>query len=124
MHKLMEYINDELKSLERKAENGKLSMAEIQYGDTLAHFEKSLLASEAMKDSDYSRDYSRDYGRDYSRDGYAYDRRRDSMGRYMPYSRDEAKEDLKTQLKDMERSAKDDESRRMIKHWIKQMEEQ
>ena len=116
MHKLMEYINDELKSLERKAENGKLSMAEIQYGDTLAHFEKSLLTSEAMKDSDYSRDYARD--------GYAYDRRRDSMGRYMPYSRDEAKDELRNQLKDLERNAKDDESRRMIKHWMKQMEEQ
>lgn len=116
MHKLMEYINDELKNLERKAENGKLSMAEIQYGDTLAHFEKSLLTSEAMKDSDYSRD-------DYSRD-YSYARRRDNMGRYMPYSREDAKEDLRNQLKDLERNAKDDDSRRMIKHWMKQMEEQ
>lgn len=71
MHKLVEFICDELEELERKvAKEGKLSMAEIQYGDTLAHFEKSLLTSSAMKESE-------DWG------GYSDARRRDSMGRYV-----------------------------------------
>ena len=70
MHKLVEFICDELEELERKvAKEGKLSMAEIQYGDTLAHFEKSLLTSSAMKESE---DWN----------GYSGARRRDSMGRY------------------------------------------
>ena len=56
MHKLMEYICEELEELERKADkDGKLSMAEIQYGDTLAHFKKNLLSAEEMWDnSEYS----------------------------------------------------------------------
>jgi hypothetical protein len=49
MHKLIEYICDELEELERKADKeGKLSMAEIQYGDMLAHFKKNLLKGEEM----------------------------------------------------------------------------
>lgn len=56
MHKLMEYICGELEELERKADkDGKLSMAEIQYGDTLAHMKKNLLkADEMWEDSEYS----------------------------------------------------------------------
>lgn len=49
MHKMIEYICGELEELERKADKeGKLSMAEIQYGDMLAHFKKNLLKSEEM----------------------------------------------------------------------------
>ena len=57
MHKLIDYICDELEELERKAEKeGKLSMAEIQYGDMLAHFKKNLLKSEEMmgEEEEYS----------------------------------------------------------------------
>ena len=56
MHKLMEYICDELDELERKAEKGgKLSMAEIEYADKLAHIKKSLLtADELWEDSEFS----------------------------------------------------------------------
>lgn len=53
MHKLIEYICDELEELERKAgKDGKLSMAEIQYGDMLAHFKKNLLKGEEMYGDD------------------------------------------------------------------------
>ena len=49
MHKLIEYICDELEELNRKAgKDGKLSMAEIQYMDTLAHAKKNLLKGEEM----------------------------------------------------------------------------
>ena len=56
MHKLMEYICDELEELERKVEKeNKLSMAEIEYGDKLAHFKKNLLSSDQLwEDSEYS----------------------------------------------------------------------
>lgn len=56
MHKLMEYICEQLEELERKADKeGKLSMAEIEYLDKLAHIKKSLLSAEEMWDqSEYS----------------------------------------------------------------------
>lgn len=97
MHKLIEFICDELDDLERKAERGgKLSMTEVQYMDTLAHAKKNLLKSEEMMDGGYSMDgYSRNR---YSRDGRGYSEargrgryaKRDSMGRYSRdrYSRD------------------------------------
>ena len=56
MHKLMEFICEELEDLEAKVEKGgKLTMAEVEYGDKLAHFKKNLLSSEEMwEDSEYS----------------------------------------------------------------------
>ena len=75
MHKLMKYICDELEELERKADKeGKLSLAEIQYADTLAHMKKNLLKSEEMmEDSEYSENegnsYRASYGRGSSRRG-------------------------------------------------------
>lgn len=71
MHKLIEYICDELEELERKADKeGKLSMAEIQYGDMLAHFKKNLLKSEEMmEESEYSMDGGSYEGGSYARGG-------------------------------------------------------
>lgn len=142
MHKLMTYICDELDELERKADKGKLSMAELQYVDLLAHAKKNLLTADAMMDTEdngYSGDYS--YARGRGRNA-----RRDSRGRYSNegnydmtnmggsyrggsyareggYSRAEAKEEIIMELHDMERNANDDESRQMIRRWIKQAEE-
>ena len=142
MDKLMNYVCDELEELERKADKGKLSMAELQYADTLAHLKKNILTSDAMMDSDneYSNEggsYARGRGsnarRDsrgrYSSDGmyrggmYARENRGGRGGSYEGYSREDAKEDMIMQLHDMERDA-DEESKRMIKKWIKQIEEQ
>lgn len=83
MHKLVEYICDELEELERKAEkDGKLSMAEIQYMDTLAHAKKNLLkGEEMMEDSEHSMAGSRSYNMSMAR-GRSRNARRDSMGRY------------------------------------------
>lgn len=108
MHKLIEYICDELEEMERKAsKGGKLSMSELQYADTLAHLKKNLLKSQEMEGGDeYSMRYSRRMsyadgdsyrGGSYRGDSYAYPeenyvkpdgsysrrgRSRDSMGRY------------------------------------------
>lgn len=55
--------------------------------------------------------------------------RRDSMGRYSNryddrgYSRHDAKEELAMDLKELKMDAKDDETKRMIDRWIKQLEQ-
>ena len=84
MHKLIEYICDELEELERKAEKGgKLSMAEIEYADVLAHTKKNLLkGEEMMEESEYSMDGGsyrggNSYARGENRGGQL---RRDGMG--------------------------------------------
>lgn len=94
MHKLIDYICDELEELEKKAEKGKLTATEIQYMDTLAHAKKNLLKGEEMMSEVYSmaddRSYrgSRSYRDPYmmSNNSYARGRgrnaKRDSMGRY------------------------------------------
>jgi hypothetical protein len=98
MHKLIEYICDELEGLEKKSEKGSLSMSELQYADTLAHLKKNLLKSEEMMeefDEGYSSEMRpmtsvggsyrggsyRDGGMSYAR-GRGRNARRDSMGRY------------------------------------------
>lgn len=49
MHKLCEYIDKELKKLERKAEqSGDLTEREITYGKDLAKFKTALLTNKAM----------------------------------------------------------------------------
>ena len=107
MHKLIDYVCDELKELEHKAEKGDLTMAEVQYADTLAHLKKNLLKSEEMEDGEYStRGMS-----------YARGRKRDSMGRY---SRD--KYAMMDRLHDISEDAPDEMSRREIEKLIKKME--
>lgn len=107
MHKLVEYICDELEELERKADkDGKLSMAEVQYMDTLAHAKKNLLKADEMMDGEYSmatdgsyardgRSYRYDNGRSMAR-GRGRNAKRDSMGRYSrePYSYADGVEDM------------------------------
>ena len=83
MHKLLDYLCDELEELERKAEkDGGLSMSEIQYGDTLAHFKKNLMKADEMSEgsSYYEGSYARGRrssraGGDSSRRGYRTSRR-------------------------------------------------
>jgi hypothetical protein len=132
MHKLMEYICDELEELERKAEkDGKLSMADVQYMDTLAHAKKNLLKSdEMMEDGEYSnRSYAR--GREYS---YARGRRgnvrRDSMGRYsregmgMSYNRDGysmAEDDFRSELEELMHDAPNDQIKMKIQRIMSEM---
>lgn len=140
MHKLIDYICDELEELERKAEKGKLSMSEIQYMDVLAHAKKNLLTGDAMMESE---DYSMEGGMSHAR-GRGRNARRDRMGRYSSrrgsyddyemsmergglnrgdgrgYSRDS--EELVDTLRELEMNTKDEETRRMIQKFIKQAE--
>ena len=83
MHKLIDYICDELYDMEDKiAKNGGLSRGEIEYGDILAHFGKNLTKLEEQGGSyrgSYSDGGSYDGGGSYRGRRNA---RRDSMGRY------------------------------------------
>ena len=141
MHKLMEYICDELKEYERKADKeGKLSMAEMQYVDLLAHTKKNLLkADEMWEDSEYSMamdDGSRDNGRSYRRDlGGSYARgrgrnvRRDNMGRYSNergYSRypvSYGTEDMMDELRELMQEAPDQQTRQEFQRFIQKLEQ-
>lgn len=130
MHKLINYICDELDELERKADKGKLSMAEIQYGDMLAHFKKNLLKAEEMSDEGYSErmypmrgrayDDGRSYGDRSYNDGRSYARRRDSMGRY---SRGYSMADgMVAELREMMKDAPDERTRGEFQRFIEKIE--
>lgn len=135
MDKLIKYICDELDELEMKASKGNLSAAEIQYGDTLAHFKKNLLTAEAMEEA--SDDYSSNYG-SYARNGqmnygngtsyrndrsYARGRRgyvkRDAMGRY---SRDGEMDGVVEDLKELMDDAPNEQVRTEIHKLVKKFE--
>lgn len=138
MHKLIEYICDELEELERKAEKGgKLSMQEVQYGDMLAHFKKNLLKSdEMMEDEEYSMAggsyaYARD-GRGGNRGGgrsnasYARGRgsnaRRDSMGRYSrEYGYSMAEDDFRSELEELMQDAPNEQIKQKIQRLMSEM---
>lgn len=139
MHKLCEYIDKELEELEHKAGVGqKLSAGEIQYGDMLAHFKKSLLTNDAMEgyDDDYSnenrsmrgrsnRGNSYDYNsyRDNRGNSYARGRnsnaRRDSMGRY---SRDDAVDEMVDELEELMEKAPDEQTKKEFRRFISKVQ--
>ena len=49
MKKMLNYLCAELDDLEKRLDSGNLTMSDIQYGDVLAHFKKSLLMIEGME---------------------------------------------------------------------------
>ena len=133
MHKLIDYICDELEELERKADkDGKLSMAEVQYMDTLAHAKKNLMKAEEMDDGYSNRGYSR--GRYYMDgvydDGHSYARgrnaRRDSMGRYSRSGRYDgysmANDEMISELHRLMKDAPDEHTKREFEKFISKIE--
>lgn len=146
MDKLMDFLCDEIDELERKAgKDGKLSMAEIQYLDTLAHTKKNLMKAEEMSDEGYSsRGYSRrggvyegmyegsyddgsyrgsyeGRGRSYAR-GRGRNARRDSMGRYSSRGYSMASEDMVNELRDLMNDAPDEHTRKEFEKFINKIE--
>lgn len=77
MHKLIDYICDELEKIEQQSGNGKLSIAEIEYADKLAHLKKNLLRADEIMDAGYSGDIRR-YPSSYRSGGGGYGRNRGS----------------------------------------------
>lgn len=134
MHKLIEFVCNELDDLERKAEkNGKLSMQEVQYMDTLAHTKKNLLKSEEMMEGG---SYSMDGDYAYAREGRKYssarmgrgrgsNASRDSMGRYSSnrYSRDgySTEEDFRSELEELMREAPNERVKQRLQMMMDEM---
>lgn len=140
MHKIYEYLCDELKSLEKKVESGQqLSMAELEYLNKLTETKKNLLKIDMLEeDSEYSnaRDggrsnasyaysYSMDDGMDTRGGSYARGRgrntRRDAMGRYSSEGYSRAEDDFMEELHELMRKAPDDHKRQKIQHLINEM---
>ena len=134
MHKLIEYVCDELKDLEKKVETGQqLSMAEVEYGDKLAHFKKNLLKGEEMMEEDgYSNtgDYSnRGYNYRYDDGMTRYSRargrmnaRRDSMGRYSRGRYSMADDEMMSELRELMQDAPDERTRKEFQTFIDKLE--
>lgn len=112
MHKLMDYICTELEDLERKVDRGdSLTMAEVQYADTLLRMKKNLLKSEELTEG-YSNGYSRDYSNARGRGTNA---RRDSRGRYADgYSRSSMVETIRDMMDDAPDEATRSELQRFV----------
>lgn len=128
MHELFNYVCDELKDLEKKAKQNGLTMQEIQYGDTLAHFGKNL--EKIMDEEDgYSGGMIRD-GRGSYRwdDGMSYARgrgrnaKRDSMGRYSSEGYSRAADEMADRMRSFAQDAPDDRTRREIEQMADRME--
>lgn len=137
-----------MKELEKANEKirmggGEISSGDVEYLDKLTHAVKSVKTTIAMEEASYDDGGSYD-GNSYEGSSYARGRsryaRRDSMGRYSRdggsyerggrsgrysrgYSRDDAKMEMMEQLEDMEKMAKDEETKRMVKQWKRQIEQ-
>ena len=146
MHKLIEYVCEELETLEKKAAKGSMSAAEIEYADKLASLKKNLLKGDMLyeemeSDGEYSGNmggmsYQRGnrggQGGSSNRDGWeekdayghSYRRGRDSMGRYSSergYSRDA--QDMADQLRDLMEDAPDESVRKDIERLLRKVEQ-
>ena len=136
MHKLYEYVCDELKDLEKKAEKGNLSMQEVQYADTLAHLKKNLMKADEMMEDEYG-EYSMAYypmtsyaeeggmrggysnrrggGRSYAR-GRGAGARRDAMGRYS-----RANDDFRMELEELIDDAPSEHIKQKMRDLMREM---
>ena len=139
MHKLMEYVCDELEELERKADKGKLSMAEMEYADVLTRIKKNLLKTDEMTGegefsmaTDPYRSYARgdrSYRRSNRNNDMSYARgrgrnaNRDAMGRYSSNGYSMDAEDMVEQLREMMEDAPDEMTRKEFEKFIRKMEQ-
>lgn len=128
MHKLMEYLCNELEDLERKAEKGKLSMTEIEFADKLLNMKKNLLKAEEMyEDSEYSAAMDgRSYARGGMRGGYTRrGSRRGGANQYGSYSMEggySRNADMVQELREMMQDAPDEKTRQEFSRFISRME--
>jgi hypothetical protein len=135
MHKLCEFIDNELDELEEKVKReGSLSRAEIEDGKNLAKFKMALLTNDAMeRDGGESEMYpymggyrSYEDGMRDSRRGRSGARRRDAMGRYSrdnrDYSRADAREDMIEDLRELMNEAQDEATKKHYQKFIRELE--
>lgn len=144
MEELKEMLCEELEKITKK---GELSAGGLDVVDKLTHSIKSIDTIMAMEESGYSNESGYSYAR-----GRGSNARRDSRGRYSSrggsyddggrsyeymdgsyaggrggynrgYSREDAKEELAMELKELKMEAKDPETAQMIGKWLKQLEQ-
>lgn len=129
VHKIIEYIDREMKEYEDKiSRGGELSSKDVECLKDLAKTKMAILTNRAMEDEDgeYSERYSRDDGMDgrmYYPRYYSY-AKRDGRGRYSRdgYSYADAKSDMIAELKELARKAPDDKTKQEIEHFANEME--
>lgn len=137
MHKMEELRDMLCKELDKITQKGELSTGSLDVIDKLTHSIKSIDTIMAMEDAGYSNESGYSYAR-----GRGSNARRDSMGRYSNrgrggsygdssydrgsyergYSREDAKEELAMELRELKMDAKDQETAHMIDKWIRQLE--
>lgn len=144
MHSLEKIRDMLMEELDKCSQKKELTSNSLENIDKLAHAVKSIDTIMAMEEAGYSNDGS------YENRGRGSNARRDSMGRYsdssersyggsyrnsyrrggsnrgysrddMGYSREEAKAELMSNLREMSRDA-DGEQRQMIDEWMRQVE--
>lgn len=140
MYKLKDMLCEELEKITKK---GELSAGSLDAVDKLTHSIKSIDTIIAM--DEYSEDDGMSYEGSYARRGgnrgggnrgnsNARGQRRNSMGRYSRnsyrdsygnggYSREEEMDNLKMELQGLLEEAENEEERKMIRKWIKQVAE-
>lgn len=126
MDKLRDMLCEELEKITKK---GELSTGSLDVVDKLTHSIKSIDTIMAMEGSSYENrrgiggnsreDRGGSYNYSYERGG-SYARRRDARGRY---SRDDARMELAEELRNLESEMHDEEAKRMIRSWLKQVED-
>lgn len=131
MHKLMNYICDELEDLDRKVEeNGNLSPSEVQYADALIHMKKNLLKVDEMTGDDefsmaggpYARGVRFNNMRSYARGG----NRRGGANQYGSYAMggySRGADDMVNELRDLMQDAPDEKTKKEFEHFIRKIEQ-
>lgn len=135
MHKLCEFIDNELDELEEKVKReGSLSRAEIEDGKNLAKFKMALLTNDRMEQDGGESGYypymggyrSYEDGMRDSRRGRSGARRRDAIGRYSRenrgYSRTDAREDMIEDLRELMNEAPDEATKKHYQKFIRELE--
>jgi hypothetical protein len=137
MHKLCDYLTDELKEMEDKvARGGKLSRTEIEDGKNIAKFKMALLTNDRMEqDGGKSEMYpymggyrsytgGRNNERMSDRRGMSNMQRRDSRGRYSgdDYSREDARDDFMADLSEVVMNAPDEHMKKRGNAFIRELQ--
>lgn len=124
MHKLIDYIDREMREYESEvARGGELSAKDLECLKDLAKTKTAILTNEAMEeDNRYSYNYDGMNGTSRAR-GRGRNARRDAMGRYSSdYSYDNAKDDMMRELREIVQKAPDETTKRKVEKFIEEMQ--
>lgn len=135
IEKLRDMLCDELDNI---ASQNELTAGSLETVDKLAHAIKCIDTIVAMKDAGYSQEggsYGNSYGNSYD---YSGRRRRNAMGQFSRngtyayddgrsyanrrYSRDDARDNMISQLEELMENAPSEKYRQKIHEWMEQME--